>query len=55
VIPEGTIVVANIYHMLNDPAAYDNPSEFIPERHIKDGKIDKDVLDPYAVFGFGRR
>lgn len=55
-IPEGTIVVANIYHILSDPVAYENPSEFIPERHIKDGKIDKNVLDPYsAVFGYGRR
>ncbi|KAJ3540047.1 hypothetical protein NMY22_g4464 [Coprinellus aureogranulatus] len=56
VIPKGTIVVANIWHMANDPATYDNPSEFIPERHIKDGEIDKDVLDPSSlVFGFGRR
>ncbi|KAJ3540050.1 hypothetical protein NMY22_g4462 [Coprinellus aureogranulatus] len=55
-IPEGTIVITNIYHMSGDPEYYDNPAEFIPERHIKDGKIDKDTLDPYAVaFGFGRR
>ncbi|KAJ3540051.1 hypothetical protein NMY22_g4463 [Coprinellus aureogranulatus] len=55
-IPRGTIVVPNIWHMANDPASYNNPSEFMPERHIKGGVIDKDTLDPLSlVFGFGRR
>ncbi|KAF6755815.1 cytochrome P450 [Ephemerocybe angulata] len=55
-IPKGTIIAANLWHIMKDPANYDNPTEFIPERHIKDGQINKDVLDPYdAVFGYGRR
>ncbi|KAF5319919.1 hypothetical protein D9611_011017 [Ephemerocybe angulata] len=55
-IPKGTIIAANLWHIMKDPANYDNPNEFIPERHIKDGQINKDVLDPYdAVFGYGRR
>jgi cytochrome P450 len=43
--------------MLHDDETYVNPSEFLPERFLKDGEIDKDIPDPenYATFGFGRR
>ena len=36
---------------------YDNPDEFLPERYIRDGRIDfTNVLDPsWFAFGFGRR
>jgi cytochrome P450 len=34
---------------------YPDPFSFRPERFIKDGKIDPDVKDPLAAFGFGRR
>ncbi|KAF6757369.1 cytochrome P450 [Ephemerocybe angulata] len=55
-IPKDTIVVANVWQILRNPAHYDNPNEFNPGRHIKDGQINKDILDPYTVaFGFGRR
>lgn len=42
--------------MLHNPDDYPNPHEFIPERYIKDGKIDPSVRDPGSItFGFGRR
>ncbi|KAI0763645.1 cytochrome P450 [Trametes elegans] len=42
--------------MLHAPETYDCPSEFRPERFIKDGKLDLTVRDPVAfIFGFGRR
>ena len=41
---------------MHDPAVYEDPDVFRPERFIRDGKLDPDVRDPYAyVFGFGRR
>ncbi|KAG2138517.1 cytochrome P450, partial [Suillus clintonianus] len=54
-IPKGSLVIPNIWFMLNDPQTYANPSEFNPERFLaKDGK--EPETDPRAVcFGFGRR
>ncbi|KIJ32837.1 hypothetical protein M422DRAFT_265319 [Sphaerobolus stellatus SS14] len=55
-IPKGTLVVSSIWTMLHDPTVYPDPFEFKPERFIKDGKFNHDVLDPYEVlFGHGRR
>lgn len=55
-IPKGTTVVANVWAMLQDPQDYPNPETFTPERFIKDGDINPDVLDPMRLaFGFGRR
>lgn len=35
---------------------YKNPDDFIPDRFIKDGKINEEMRDPgVAAFGFGRR
>ncbi|EKM47974.1 uncharacterized protein PHACADRAFT_215005 [Phanerochaete carnosa HHB-10118-sp] len=60
-IPEGSIVVANIHAILHDPTAYPDPSTFNPERLLcrtPDGEL---ALDPnvpdllHAAFGFGRR
>ncbi len=41
--------------MLHDPAVYDKPSEFRPERFIRmEGK--EPEMNPHKmVFGFGRR
>lgn len=43
--------------MLHDPDNYPDPFAFKPERYLKDGHWNKDVLDPFtnAGFGFGRR
>ncbi|OAX31420.1 cytochrome P450 [Rhizopogon vinicolor AM-OR11-026] len=54
-IPKGTLIIANIWFMLNDPRTYPNPSEFNPERFLaNDGK--EPERDPHTIsFGFGRR
>ncbi|KAK0501150.1 cytochrome P450 [Armillaria luteobubalina] len=54
-IPKGSLVYANIWQMLHDPAVYDQPFEFRPERFIPTENKEPEP-DPYkAVFGFGRR
>ena len=41
---------------MHDPATYDHPDTFDPERFLKDGKLDPTVRDPSAfAFGYGRR
>ncbi|THV00608.1 cytochrome P450 [Dendrothele bispora CBS 962.96] len=51
-IPEGTLCLPNIWAMCHDPEYYSDPSEFKPERFMKDPP----ELDPRnLVFGFGRR
>ncbi|KAJ7132207.1 cytochrome P450 [Mycena epipterygia] len=54
-LPEGSLVIANIWKMAHDPRVYSNPMAFEPERFIaKDGK--EPELDPRDLaFGFGRR
>ncbi|KAF9443424.1 cytochrome P450 [Macrolepiota fuliginosa MF-IS2] len=56
-IPKGCMIMANAYAMLHDENVFPNPTEFKPERFIKNGTIDNDVPDPenVATFGFGRR
>ena len=42
--------------MMHDPEIFDKPFEFIPERYLKDSKIDLSVPDTErAAFGHGRR
>ncbi|KAI5920501.1 cytochrome P450 [Camillea tinctor] len=51
-IPEGAIVVQNIWWFLHDPSAYPNPSVFDPSRHLGPNPCP----NPYDyAFGFGRR
>ncbi|KAK1231056.1 hypothetical protein PQX77_005832 [Marasmius sp. AFHP31] len=54
-IPKGSIIVTNLWHMLNDPDVYPNPFQFDPERHIAtpDRPAQKDPR--HACFGFARR
>ena len=41
---------------MHDRNRFEDPLSFKPERYMKDGQINKDVLDPgEAVFGYGRR
>ncbi|KAJ2917334.1 hypothetical protein MD484_g3040, partial [Candolleomyces efflorescens] len=55
-IPKGTVVIGHASHILHDPELYPDPFRFNPDRFIKDGKINKEVANPYAAaFGFGRR
>ncbi|OCH85714.1 cytochrome P450 [Obba rivulosa] len=55
-LPEGSICLANIWAVLHNEDVYPNPSIFNPQRFMRNGKLDPDVLDPAeAAFGFGRR
>ena len=41
---------------MHDPDTFERPDDFLPERYLKDGKIDPSVPDgDLASFGFGRR
>ncbi|KAG1883945.1 cytochrome P450 [Suillus subluteus] len=53
-IPKGSMVLPNIWFMLNDPERYANPSQFNPEHFLaNDGK--KPETEPRTIcFGFGR-
>ncbi|KAF4609871.1 hypothetical protein D9613_010412 [Agrocybe pediades] len=52
-IPKGALIMPNIWHMLHDPAVYDKPDEFIPERFNGD---EAEMAKTNALlFGFGRR
>ncbi|KAH9889918.1 cytochrome P450 [Cubamyces lactineus] len=55
-IPAGTVLVPNVWSVMHNPKIYPNPHQFIPDRFIRDGKLDTSVLDPASeIFGFGRR
>ena len=71
-IPKGTIMIGNAWlvrsvipisvlnflfrSILNDREVFNKPREFLPERYLKDGKLNPDMRDPdCAAFGFGRR
>ncbi|KAF9558598.1 cytochrome P450 [Agrocybe pediades] len=55
-IPKGSIVIGNAWAMLYDEKHYPEPHTFNPERFLKNGELNPDVLDPAEVaFGFGRR
>ncbi|KAG2128053.1 cytochrome P450 [Suillus bovinus] len=54
-IPKGSMIMPNIWSMLNDPQTYANPSQFNPERFLdNDGRGPE--REPRTIsFGFGRR
>ena len=42
--------------ILHDPKTFKDPMKYQPERYLKDGKLDPDMLNPDSVgFGYGRR
>jgi cytochrome P450 len=42
--------------MMQNEAEFPNPRVFDPDRHIKDGQINPDILNAIPLsFGFGRR
>ncbi|EJD42061.1 cytochrome P450 [Auricularia subglabra TFB-10046 SS5] len=55
-IPAGALLIPNIWAMTQNEQAYPEPREYRPERFLRDGRINADVVNPRnAVFGFGRR
>ncbi|KAM5539388.1 hypothetical protein V8D89_006840 [Ganoderma adspersum] len=55
-VPAGSVLIANSWACMHDPAVYEDPDEFHPDRFIRDGKLNPDVLDPATIiFGSGRR
>ena len=56
IIPEGAIVMGNVWAIFRDPEVYPDPNTFNPDRFLKDGKINPLVLNPESrAFGAGRR
>ncbi|KAF7984429.1 hypothetical protein HWV62_14496 [Athelia sp. TMB] len=56
-IPASTVIINNAWAILHDERNFPEPEVFKPERFLKDGKLNPDVMDPTEVgsFGFGRR
>ncbi|EMD38686.1 hypothetical protein CERSUDRAFT_105266 [Gelatoporia subvermispora B] len=55
-IPKGSIVLCNLRAILHNQDNYPEPSVFNPDRFMRDGDLNLDILDPASVaFGFGRR
>ncbi|KAI0634877.1 CyP450 monooxygenase [Trametes polyzona] len=55
-IPKGTLVISNIWAYSRNEKQYPDPEAFLPERFLKDGKLNPSILDPAEfAFGYGRR
>lgn len=51
-IPEGTMVLTNLFSVHMDPNHWNEPYDFKPERFLKDGSINFDE-NHYFPFGIG--
>ncbi|KAF8656961.1 hypothetical protein AX16_002316 [Volvariella volvacea WC 439] len=55
-IPGNSTIMVNLWGMAHNEDTYPEPHVFNPERFLKDGKPNSEVLNPEdIVFGFGRR
>ncbi|KAJ8462272.1 hypothetical protein ONZ51_g11007 [Trametes cubensis] len=55
-IPGDATVMTNIWAIMRDPERFPEPDRFCPERFLKAGELDSEILDPSdIVFGSGRR
>ena len=53
-IPKGTTIFSSLYHVMNDPQHFPQPSEFKPERFIdENGKFKHN--ERVVPFGIGKR
>ena len=54
-IPKNTMVMINIWALLNDPEEWDSPKEFRPSRFIDDAGKLKPKVESWLPFSAGRR
>uniref|UniRef100_A0ACD5ZNV2 Uncharacterized protein n=1 Tax=Avena sativa TaxID=4498 RepID=A0ACD5ZNV2_AVESA len=54
-VPEGAMVIVNAWMIGRDPAYWDDPDEFSPERFDQNGRDFKGVDFEFIPFGAGRR
>ncbi|KAF8885367.1 cytochrome P450 [Infundibulicybe gibba] len=54
-LPADSVVIGNAWSAESQREMYPDPHNFYPDRFLKDGKLDPNIRDPTAVFGFGRR
>ncbi|KAJ6535753.1 cytochrome P450 [Mycena capillaripes] len=60
IIPKGATIFVNLWGIFHDPALYDKPDDFVPERYLltENGtkpEVDGSGLRHSLPFGFGRR
>ncbi|KAF7296361.1 Cytochrome P450 [Mycena chlorophos] len=55
-IPAHSLVIGNAWAILHDEKIYQEAHQFKPERFLRNGQINPDIMDPdIAAWGFGRR
>ncbi|PIL26517.1 cytochrome P450 [Ganoderma sinense ZZ0214-1] len=55
-LPDGAMVIPNIWWMTQNPEVYSNPEKFDPDRYLRMSTDESERMDPRnVVFGFGRR
>ncbi|KAF9054666.1 cytochrome P450 [Panaeolus papilionaceus] len=52
-IPKGTVVIPNVWSILNDPEIFPDPSKFDPDRYLNNPSLRSPV--EAGFFGYGRR